>query len=40
MIDLKLLYWKGMILLSADTVRNFEKLDQKDTKARVNLYSG
>ena len=37
---LNLLYWKDMILLSVDTVRNFEKLDWKDTKAQLNLYSG
>ena len=36
----KLLYWIGMILLSVDTVRNFEKLDRKDRKVQVNLYSG
>ena len=27
-------------LLSMDTTRNFEKLDRKDTKSQVNLYSG
>ena len=27
-------------LLSVDTVRNFEKLDRKDTKAQINLYLG
>ena len=37
---LKLLYWKDIILLSVDNVRNFEKLDRKDTKVQVNLYSG
>ena len=37
---LKLLYLKDMILLSLDTERNFEKLDRKDTKAQVSLYSG
>ena len=40
MSALKLLYWRGMILLSVDTARNFEKLDRKDTKAQVNLYLG
>ena len=37
---LKLLYWKGMILLSVNTVRNFNKLDRKDTKAQSIFYSG
>ena len=31
---------EDMISLSADTTRNFEKLDRKDTKVQVNLYSG
>ena len=38
MSALKLLYWKGMILLSKDTARNFENLDRKDTKAQVNSW--
>ena len=29
---------EGMILLSKDTTRNFEKLDRKDTKAQVNSW--